>query len=153
MSAYIESPAHIDTIVSYFIDPRPHQGLWLEFSEGYNYMSKDNAADIAAELYAENVKSVDHRYNETNIQDYEFTYIRQARDEYTPAEIAKALDGYEYQSCETPNYYNSRAASIVNSMRKHLLSNLAGYEEADTWSIDTVRPATRQYISVMDMAG
>lgn len=152
MSAYIQSPDHFNVLVSYFIDPRPHTGLWLEIEGQYTYMDQNNAHIVAQILYSENVRSVNGRYNETTSdEDYMFNYLRHAKDVYTVGEIALALDGLEYQSCENDDYHTTKGWTIICAMRKELLKKLQG-DDLDTWSINQARPATSEYVSIMDMA-
>lgn len=149
MSAYIVSDNHINAIVSYFANRVAGEGLWTKIDGQYNYLTPDNAHHIAYELYRENVRSVDYRYSEANgDEDYTFTYLRHVKDVYTVGDIAKALDGLEYQSCERDDYHHSQAYQILHDMRKALLSKVCAQEgvEHDTWSIDEVRKAERVYI-------
>lgn len=134
MSAYIESKEHIDTIVSYFCG-NIETGAWMEFPNGdYNHMNEDNAHLIAEVLNKANVDSVNYRYSEKTERPYEFTYREDAK-KYSIPEIALALSGYEYQSCEMPKFQESYPYRILALLRKDLLRKLEGYDEADTWSI------------------
>lgn len=152
MSAYIEEPAHINVVVSYFTSRVTGNGLWHEFSDGYNYMTPQNAHEVADLLYNQNVRSVNHRYNElTGNEGYNFEYIEGVRERYSIAEIGKALDGLEYQSCETDDYHQTAAYQVLHEMRKALLSQL--YDQADvageaehTWSISEVRKSDKVYL-------
>jgi len=53
----------------------------------------------------------------------------------TAVEALKALDGYEYQSCEHPGWRESEAHSFCADLRHALISALPGYNEADTWEV------------------
>lgn len=134
MSAYIESKKHIDTIVSYFCG-NLETGAWVEFPNGdYDHMTIDNAYKIADVLNQTNVDSVNYRYSEKRKRPYKFTYREDAK-KYSIEEIALALSGYEYQSCEIPNFDKSYTYRILALLRKSLLQRLEGYDMADTWSI------------------
>ena len=63
---------------------------------------------------AENVRSVDHRYNETNAREAPFTFaeIASARD-LTPVEALKCAHCLEYQSCETEDYQDTAAYLLL----------------------------------------
>lgn len=134
MSAYIMNEDEINTIVSYFIDPNNifDNQLWTLVNGGHNYMTRDNAQLVASKLYAQNVRSVNERYNDETVATYEFEYIPEARKR--PAgNIIGALDCLEYQSCETDDWEQTEACQIINDMRKHLLKKLAGDDY--TWGI------------------
>ena len=140
MSAYIVNDDHINVLVSYFVEYRSMYQLWCKIGGEFTYLTADNAKLLAYQLHKENIRSVNSRYSETSSDEmYEFEYIEQAKQSYTTAEIAKAIDGLEYQSCEHDDWDGSDAKLNLNQMRKHLLSSLEGYEEANTWSIDSVK--------------
>lgn len=143
MSAYIVSDNHINVIVSYFVDYRQNYKLWYELNGNFGYMSEDDAPKVAHCLYEQNVKSVDARYDEENGGNYQFKFIRDAKQLYSIGEIALALDGLEYQSCETDDYHQTDAYKIVQAMRKHLLRKMQERDNADTWHIDEVKQSTR----------
>lgn len=149
MSAYIVSEDHINVIVSYFVDHRHGEGLWHKLNDRYDSLTMENAPAVAYELYRENVRSVNGRYNDTNSDEmYQFKYLPHVKDVYTEAEIAGALDGLEYQSCESDDYQTTEAYGLLNAMRKNLLSRIASRELGDetVWSIDEVKPAEKVYL-------
>ena len=139
MSAYIVNDDHINVLVSYFVGRNPHDGLWLEVNGTYQHLSRDSAAEIARILFAQNVRSVDVRYNEENPAYYTFKYIHQARDVYMASEIAGLIDCLEYQSCETNDYYASHAYHILCLMRKALLDELQEELPERMWGLNQVR--------------
>ncbi len=142
MSAFIQSNEHFDVLVSYFASPVRGSGLWTKIGEDWDYLTPENAYKVAEMLNIENLKSVNHRYNEGEQISYEFTYYDLLDMVYTPAEIAKAIDGLEYQSCEHDGWDSSEAKATLGRMRKHLLTKMRGYEDAETWSIDEVKRPT-----------
>ena len=142
MSAFIQSNEHIDVLVSYFTSDIQGRGLWTKVGDGYDYLKPENAYKIAEVLHMENLKSVNHRYNDSEPMTYEFTYYPDLEQAYSPAEIAKAIDGLEYQSCEHDGWDSSEAKAVLNRMRKQLLTKMRGYEDANTWSIDEVKQPT-----------
>lgn len=143
MSAYIVSDDHINVIVSYFVTPIMDDKLWIELDGKYDYMSEDDTPKVAQRLYAQNVRSVDARYDEENGGQYQFKLVRDAKHLYSIGEIALALNGLEYQSCETDDYNETEAYKLVQAMRKHLLRKIAEQDDADTWHIDEVKQRTR----------
>lgn len=142
MSAFIQSNEHIDVLVSYFTSSIQGRGLWTKIGDSYDYLKPENAYKVAEVLHLENLKSVNHRYNESTPMSYEFTYYPDLDQAYSVAEIAKAIDGLEYQSCEHDDYDTSEGKAILGRMRKHLLTKTRGYEDANTWSIDEVKKPT-----------
>lgn len=137
MSAYIVDEKHINTLVSYFTSNVTGQGLWCQIDGEYHYLTPETAPKLADQLYQANVDSVNARYNEQNdgVFEYDPLNVVQNPESYNVGEIAKAIDGLEYQSCEFDGWHTSEAKSNLNSMRKHLLSNGIEYEEAETWEI------------------
>lgn len=142
MSAFIQSNEHIDVLVSYFTSEIHGNGLWTKVGGDWCYLTPEKAYKVAEMLHKENLKSVNHRYNESEPMSYEFTYYPDMTQAYSPAEIAKAIDGLEYQSCEHEGWDSSEAKATLGRMRKQLLTKMRGYEEASTWSIDEVKQPT-----------
>lgn len=144
MSAFIVSDEHINTIVSYFMDYRRDYRLWYSIGEQYGYMDEEAAPQVAHVLHSENVRSVNERYSETaSDETYQFKLNRQAKNQFTIGEIARAIDCLEYQSSESDDYYATDAYKIIRSMRKHLLNKIADREGVDLWEITTSDIAER----------
>ena len=135
MSAYIVDNKHIDVIVSY-CSGYGDSGAWVRLKNEYFYLNHQNAGRIAYELYKQNVLSVNSRYSNNNSDElYSFNYIPNTKNDYTIADIAKAIDSLEYQSCEHAGWEASDAKFILQQMRKHLLRSLKDYEESEAWHI------------------
>ena len=148
MSAYIVSNNHIDVIVSWFLNNYKDSQLWYEINGQYGYMDSEQAPKVAYELYKQNVRSVNRRYNDSETDElYQFTEVKNAKQAYSLAEIAGALDCLEYQSCETDDYHQTDAYKIITSMRKHLLKKIQADELGDntTWSIDELKDKPAKY--------
>jgi hypothetical protein len=137
MSAYIVDNKHINTLVSYFSKRLGEEGLWCKINDNYNYLTPKNAQELASQLYKANVKSVNQRYGDKCSDDFKYNPLNvvQNPQKYSIGEIAKAIDGLEYQSCEFDGWHESEAKFNLNAMRKHLLANDIDYEEAETWEI------------------
>ena len=99
------------------------------------------AADFYANLlFNENVRSVKHRYPESDSLPGPIDLpgkiimplIRPISDA-DPIQILKTLDSLEYQSCETEDWEETPACMLVNAIRKAAVHDLPGYEEAE-WS-------------------
>jgi hypothetical protein len=145
MSAFVVSTIHIDTIVSAAIDlelfaTRTDHGT-LE------RVCPETATAFGKMLLAENVRSVIHRYRPTGCAEaFDYaelvaTYTFRYRPCISAGTAAKALDYFDYQSCETDNYEKSLAYAFTCRMAKALNQHLAGYEAAP-WGIDDRIPAT-----------
>lgn len=148
MSAYIVSDNHINVLVSWFVDYRKDNQLWYELNGNYGYMGIEQAEEVANCLYNQNVRSVNDRYTEqTGNESYQFKYITNAKQAYSLAEIAGAIDGLEYQSCESDDYHQTDAYKILTSMRKDLLRKVQERDLGDntTWSIDELKTSPAKY--------
>lgn len=80
-----------------------------------------------------NYASVNARYGEdTKAPTYHFK--RPTYAYWPPVAILKALDGYEYQACESADWDTSDARRCCDQLRRLVIHYLPGYEEAD-WEI------------------
>ena len=166
MSAYIESKRHIDAMVDFAIfrarggvfhyskpdAEAPYGFRSVKFSLG----DGDDAAGVM--LWMENFRSVHYRYpedagdslpgpnsfNPVEVDGYRFEPLR---DTLTPVECLMAISGYEYQSCERPDWRQSEAYAFCQALRDQAISCLDGYVGAGTWSISDERP-TRQVFRI-----
>jgi hypothetical protein len=50
--------------------------------------------------------------------------------EYTPVEILKLCAGFSYQACETPDWEQSIAYSLIRRIEKAAIDKLPGYDDA-----------------------
>lgn len=115
----------------------------------------DKATRVAQMLWDENIRSVTHRYPDCErgakngkglpgpvVDDYiiDPILIRAwcARavyaDTFTAVKVLKACDGYEYQSCEHPEWRTSQACAFINALRRAVWQSLPGYDEA-AWEV------------------
>jgi len=105
MSAYIVEPDAVKVVAYYAWKASGHNGS----------PNKREIEEIANELMAENVRSVDYRYSESNpVPVIKIDYrVIDAAMKVSPAKAYGAAKCLVYQSCEHPDYYNSRAWSLV----------------------------------------
>lgn len=105
----------------------------------------ETANQVGAMLAAENRRSVDHRYNETELEDfYTFTrYPGSGTPGLDPVQVLKAIACYEYQSCEHPEWETSEAHEFCRALRHRTIDRLPGYDEA-AWEIPPVVKPTRR---------
>lgn len=110
MSAFICSDAHIATIA-----------CWAS-------NNAETAQEVADALLAENIKSVNFRYNEdTEIVSCD---LSAARTDMTAADVVALCEGLEYQSCEHPDH----RSGMLRMVQAHAL-RASGGKAADLWSI------------------
>ena len=145
MSAFMVSKQHIDAIVATaFWGPEGSRDQWSAYynGEGFGY---DRLNQLGEMLVKENLSSIHARYPDTLenpegtpgpieqywLQPYTFKHPAHA---YTAVEILKAIDCYEYQSCEHDEWATSTAAKFCNELRGKLIGFLPGYDAAP-WEI------------------
>jgi hypothetical protein len=147
MSAFEVSETHIDVLVSYALQRQGGDSLYWYFdlqedklpgealSSGDDYMTRlrasrrevnrDNAGYWGALLVAENKRSVNFRYDDDEIEEpYQFT---EYAGHFEPVAILAALNCYEYQSCEHPEWKVSEARAFCEALKARAIRALPGY--------------------------
>ena len=157
MSAYMVSKSHIDALVDLTIygpleRHRGQQcwvGVYADLGDGRGQRKitdgdEDAFGDV---LIRENLSSIHYRYPETAATDPENT--PGPTDQYWLAEYRharpgrqlmaiqgiKAIKCFQYQACEHPEWHDSKAKEILNSMIHSLVAYLEGYDAA-AWEIE-----------------
>ncbi len=111
-------------------------------------------ADLAGRaLLAECIVSVSHRSGGDESSELPGPRPNPVVDQYewtdfgkllTPVEALCAIDGYEYQSCEHPGWWDSGANHFCHRLRKALICRLSGYEDAEwTWTAESALARAR----------
>lgn len=99
------------------------------------HLTRENAGYVGALLLAENRRSVDHRYAE---EEWEQPYLFKTLPGVpNPVSVLKALDGFEYQACEHPEWEQSEAFNFCQSLRSSAIRKLPGYDEDDHWGVSS----------------
>jgi hypothetical protein len=99
------------------------------------HLTRENAGYVGAMLLAENARSVDHRYDE---DEWEQPYLFKSLPGVpNPVSVLKALDGFEYQACEHPEWEKSEAFNFCQSLRKRAITKLPGYEADEHWGVSS----------------
>ena len=143
MSAFIVDKIHIDGLVQAMLESNGfHSPFRYFFKDKSHAVVKENANDIGSMLWEENLKSIDSRYPDCKEDgkypgpiDFStkdivsYTYKR-ASQRVKLIDALKAIDCYEYQTCEHNDWEKSESFAICQSLRKWLISRLPGYEEA-----------------------
>lgn len=147
MSCYVVDPAHIHALVEAAMRPgADHFGpvSWYWGNPSRSRKAEWNEGDsIGKMLLGENIKSVMHRYPDCTPDDMpgpipcptvEAYKYEHPRISLGPVAILKALDGYEYQSCEHPGWDASEAHAFCEALGSRMIKGLPGYDDA-AWEI------------------
>ena len=134
MSAYIETFAHINYIAQYAVKRQEHFHP-SPFSYYYQGERKIPTVDeIGQILWDENYRSVNYRYNEDNKAPI-FVSMSNTRS-YDPAQIFKAINSLEYQSCETDDWDQTEAAAILDAIRRKACHFIIDQHGSVAWTLD-----------------
>ena len=99
----------------------------------------EGAARVGAMLWRENVASVSFRYERDSVEELpgsgEAPYVYGEHSnsgwmEFHPAQVMKACDCLEYQSCEHPTWPKSEAHAFLTALRHRYSRLVRGYREA-----------------------
>ena len=130
MSAYIVPPETIHVLAA-----------WASVSHspyGTQMANDKNARECAFILFAENARSVAHRYNEDRAKagvEYFNANWSAIVTQYKPELCLAAARGYEYQSCECGDYITTEAARIVSLAIKNAGEALCDLAGIGNWTI------------------
>lgn len=168
MSAYVVTEAHIHALVQAGLEAnrryRSSSFRWTtpnpaaQFGFDVHELRIDNADEVGQMLWRENVASVRYRYpddgpeelpgpNGFNAEADPYIYrYRPLCEPLTPVETLKAIDCYEYQTCEHPDWRDPAnvAAAFCRALQDAAIGALPGYDEAP-WEIAPDRPTLSIY--------
>lgn len=120
-------------------------------------LTRLTADRVGQMLLTENVRSVDYRYPggedlpgryvmatlpgfdvEVRAPEYlqPYTFTASPHRHWKPVEILKAIDCFEYQSCETDDWRETEAYAFCQALRSRMIDQLPGYDDAP-WGIDS----------------
>lgn len=124
MSAYVVSPDTIDYLVT-------ASRCWRLAEDGYLpydvRILTDN--ELGQVLLSENVRSVNCRYNETDVTPaYEYRAVN--FDSIDPVTVLKSVQCVNYQSCETDDWQTTPAYQVLKAIESGAIANLSGYRSA-----------------------
>jgi len=107
VSAWIVERGHIDVLVAAALQ--------------YRVIEAKLAGPTGADLWRENHASVNYRYDEATVTP---SYRRAVRavEPLHPVAVLKAIDCYDYQSCEHQGWGASRAAQFCTLLRLAVLA-------------------------------
>lgn len=131
MSAYILGDDNFDAILTACRLHFRARHMFIN-DEAFDFDHVLHLNKIGNILKNQNCKSVNARYNESEVADpYKFRGVTKL---YNPVQLLKILDCYDYQACETNDYGQTAAYKIVKYIRKNLIKILPGYNDAK-WGI------------------
>lgn len=129
MSAFVVSDNHILVLVE-----AARRYTWDREKPETIHRGVENWQEIVDILIAENYRSVNHRYPH-QAEPHKIQYKPMSTFSFTPVDILKACDCYDYQACETNDYRQTQAAKIIDRIRAMAISKLPGYDKAP-WRIN-----------------
>lgn len=137
MSAYVVNTEHIDALITAGLHyAHPYGPIRWNFTNPGrpDELQPETATATGAMLLAENVRSVDYRYQENGATPA-YTF-RRLQGHPAPVVVLKLIDAYEYQACETPDWKDTAAASFCDALRRRMIAALPGYNDAPWGAYD-----------------
>ncbi len=147
-AAYMGDREHIRALVEFAMSLNPpHQnGLrvwWNRNWLGFDYGDQDHAAQLGAELWTENRRSVETRYPDCRGtddlpgkigEDWVYGAHLPPQRDRSPVEILAACAGFDYQACESDDWADTKAHAILHAIKEKAIRMLPGYDQAE-WTI------------------
>jgi len=152
MSAFVVSKSHIDAMIRAGLTHMPKYNgplTWYakdprnltvqEMQDNFRQLTHETANQVGQMLIDECVKSVAYRYEDDNVTDlpgptnaywlipYQLGFSCKTP---TPVELLKLVNCYAYQSCEHPDWHDSEAYRLCQSLKSFAINSLTGYDEA-----------------------
>jgi hypothetical protein len=108
-------------------------GLRYVLGDTYRELTYDNASLVGAILLAQNIRSVNHRYNEDDLEPiYEY---RQPPGRPDPLITLKLICCLRCQSNETSDYEDTEAYRFTEALQDVAIGLLPGFDEAP-WGVN-----------------
>ncbi len=159
MSAFLCTDEHFKQLAAWFCNDDRSSLEFYARRFGYQYsgiLQPDGLASfLATLLLRENERSLSACYGD-DPTDRELTVTLGEVDRMAGcdlAAIAKAIDCYEYQACESEGYDQTDAAAVCAYMRKEIGRRLPGYESAEWGQPCEFQEPARNIISLSSMIG
>jgi hypothetical protein len=150
MSLYLVGPEHISLLLwaGHERFHRPGHNLSWSFDNPIrvHQLIDDNLTAVGQMLVDANNASVNAGYDE-DLQAYEDRYSRPRLSAWSLVEVAKALQCYEYQTSELPDWPASEAYAFCRSLQHQLVQALPGYDHAPWGITASTRPAATPHAS------
>lgn len=155
MSAYICNPEHFGVLAAYAVQKSCIIYNWEAGSTTTPAGKIANAQNVARLLARENIRSVTHRYpdsedghragpclKDADIEEaaaiYAAHFIAKPQ-RLTPVQVLSLCQCYDYQACECKDWRTTDAELQTERIRNAAIRDLPGYDEAD-WSFDKQIP-------------
>lgn len=122
MSAFLVTREHIDLIVAAV-------EAWDRFDEFVDF------EELGQTLWQENARSVAYRYPNHPAPVVRYKCRPGRYPEPDPVVVLKQIACLRYQSCERPDWEESRACKLLGRIEWLVISQLPGFAEAP-WGID-----------------
>ena len=166
MSAYAVNSDHIRELAIFAVsgphnDPHVNSNYLRGNFGDLQYVGIEKDKEKLAGLYAdilmaENIRSVNYRYSDNGSipenKPFEFRAFTLGEIVYPcvtdPVHILKMCNSLEYQSCETEDYYKTKAYRLLMAIKEAAIRVLPGYEDAP-WEFS--RPADHKPAEVIDI--
>ena len=130
MSAFLVSDKHITEILRF----ASGKGNIYYNGETLDLTTPDGIQKVGQILVNENYRSLNARYGSVNLS-HVFQYEPfSMRPIMAAVEVIKLCHCYDYQACETDDYYETPTHSIVDAIKECAIRALPGYDDAE-WSI------------------
>lgn len=128
MSAFVVSDLHINTLITWAYNNKVqyYKDLWV-----YINQTPTHAAEI---LHAENVRSVNSRYNERSKTQYGRFRFVPVQDLPDAIGIIKLCHCLQYQSCEHKGWEKSEAKKLLQAIIDTAIDQIPGYKQA-AWAL------------------
>jgi hypothetical protein len=126
MSGYIVDKEHIEQIVLYVYKLKGIDSL--NYYHNKERKEFDSLGDVAKELSTANCENVNYLYDDDN-NPYNFDDLRVGNLKVkNPLQVVQLIRCLEYQSCDSPNYENSLANTILKTITDHIVSYMIQHE-------------------------
>jgi len=98
-------------------------------------INHDTRTELIKMLTRENDLSIGARYASAEMRDPRIPRHPSKALNLSPGGIVKAVNSYQYQSCEHDGWANSQARTFCQALVAAMARKLPGYDDADTWVI------------------
>lgn len=95
--------------------------------------TKQGRDQLGQMLVDANAASLTARYGDED-PSYTYTHQRPQQTTWDAVELLKAINSYEYQACENPDWSSTAAARFCDALQQRLIRSLPGYDQAP-WSL------------------
>jgi hypothetical protein len=140
MSAFVVHDHHINVLITWAAG-RHGIGHVSYYWEGQRRDVRENPRRMASVLHAENVRSVNARYQDCeNPAGFVYQPVPLGYLNITPIQIIKACHCLAYQSCESSDWEQTEAYAILNGIEAAAVRSIVGYDDA-AWEMTPSRMA------------